>query len=657
MATDKLWTTWMRDWQRMQAIAIQRGWDVTRLSVAPPLPEAELRQFEQRTGLPVPLQLRELLTNCSACVSFGWQIPWHLQALETVNQITTSTNFGSLWDLERIEFVAIPNFLELKRALATQDVSAAHNSEEMWEQQFPLYDLPNGDVVTIDMRRPEGPHPVRYLSHELDMLHGLALAPDLFGFITQMSMLGFAGTEWASWLSFGHHEVSKRAYYLTADSPGGKSWLAWLAKKHTDADPDEPPPTLVEATPVDRGLLDAARQGHLECVIGALARGAKPDVVYSQDWLAENQLWNDEFATALNYAVMDSNIEMCKVLLTSGATLNTRRLLMADAVSKASLAMVVWLVQQGARVNGWRGTRYWPLHLLVTKRSRVTATSPEALNSRLRAQYSGGLSDFEDGLIKEQARTWLDRPSYLQMLDILLKAGAFPDTRWDNGSTMLMWSEADDAAFLLGSGADVHARDSFGSQALHSCWAWGGVEKIRVLVAFGADVDALKLPEDATDYGCTPLQEALLMSSRRGLSLVQALLELGADPFKRDTGGRSSLCYATSIEGFNLMLSFGLDPMERLPDGGSLLHNLYTITNGSNGVAMLDHLLTHGLPINGTNKAGHTVLHIAAKALLEPEDFALLLDRGADKSIRDMSGKRAIDLIPRSQRKFYRSLA
>ena len=45
---------------------------------------------------------------------------------------------------------------------------------------------------------------------------------------------------------------------------------------------------------------------------------------------------------------------------------------------------------------------------------------------------------------------------------------------------------------------------------------------------------------------------------------------------------------------------------------------------------------------------GRTMLHIAVQATETPADIALLLERGADRTIRDKNGKRAVDLVPRS---------
>ncbi len=656
--TQELWQQWQADWQRMQEIVLRRGWDVTTLKIAPPATEASLRAIETRNGLIFPPQLREILTRYSSAVTFGWYIPPHLQPQERQNLPNMSANRDALWDVQQIEELSIPNFLGWKRDLAHVDQSEAPNTPQMWENQFPLYNLVNGDMVTIDMLQPDGPQPVRYFSHELEMLHGLALAPDLITFITHMSKLGFAGTEWASWMAFGQYDEAARTYYLTADSPGGKAWLEWLEKDPAEVGADMPPPAIVEETPAERALLDSAREQNIAGVTRALSNGARPDVVPNSDWLRDTLNWGDEFATALNYAVMAGNTALADVLLAAGATLNTRRLVMGDAVSRSSLPVVEWLIAKGARVNGWKDDRYWPLHQLIVNRSRMTAASPQELEASLREEYAPHarnpdlppeprkIDAFEDNLIKEQVKLWLDRPTYLNMVEALLKAGADPDARWDNDITMLMQADADAAELLLKAGADVDARNIHGGTALH--WA-RSPEKIRLLAAHGADVNALQTPRDAAETGSTPLQSALILSRLGSIERVQSLLVVGADPKKRDSRGQSSLCYCTTIDTFKLMAGYGLDPKERLPDGGTLLHNLFRMTSvrasWKEEVAFLDYLLSLGLPINAADNAGQTMLHVAAESATSPKDIALLLDRGANKTIRDKEGNRPVDLV------------
>ena len=652
---DNVWKQWQRDWRRMEKTARKRGWEVTLLAIAPPATESAVKALESRHGINVPAPLRELLTRYSARVTFGWYIPAHLQPMDRQGMPHMSANRRAIWDIEHIDGMALPDFLGLKEGLADVDLSEAPNRPQRWEHQFPFYALINGDMLTIDTSRPEGPHPVRYFSHELAGLHGMAVAPDFLAFVTEMSKLGFAGTEWYSWGSFGTWNEADETYYLKADSVGGKAWLAWLAKDPNQAEADEPPPSIVEKTPADRALLEAAQAGDVEGVERALANGAEPNVVPSSDWMMDEQAWDDEFSTALCYAVRANNLALADRLLDAGARLDTRRLPVSDAVQYGSLETLRWLIARGARVNGWKNDRYWPIHLLVTVRTRAVAPERAELEKRLLDEWnidgSEEMGSFRRELIAKQLACWLDRPTYLAMLDTLLKAGADPDARWDNGTTMLFWAEPDDGELLLRAGADVNARESGGSSALHHYARTP--EKMRLLVAFGADVNALETPHpDDESEGCTPLQSALLLSRISGLDRVQALLELNADPHKRAAGGRSTLCYCPTIEAFQLVLRYGLDPAERLPDGGTLLHNLFRMSgvraSKSDEVAFLDFLLDLGLPINATDNQGRAALHIAAEGTETVADVALLLERGADRSLRNKNGERPFDRVRKS---------
>lgn len=670
--TEILWRQWQSDWRWMEEIAHWRGWEVTPLAIAPPASETAVRALESRHGMRVPPQLRELLTRYSAHVAFGWHIPSHLHPLDRQNLPTMSANRDAIWDIGHIADYAIPNFLGWKKQLTDRDLSEAPNSPDMWEHQFPIYGLVNGDMITIDMSAPDRPHPVRYFSHELEMLHGLALAPDFISFVTEMSKLGFAGTEWASWMPFGKLDEARNSYYLKADSPGGKAWLTWLAKDPAESEADVPPPSIVEETLAERALLAGARANDMKAVEQALKTGARPDVVPRSDWLMDKVAWDEEFATALTYAVRVNNLPLAQLLLDAGATLNTRRLAIADAVQTSTLDTVQWLIDLGARVNGWKDDRHWPIHLLITRRSRLVAPTKSELETRLRKEndawsqeddtpdYLREMRAVQEKLIRDQFVAWIDRPTYLAMLDALLEAGAQPDARWDNGITMLMWAEADDSEVLLRAGADVGARDSSGSSALHRART---PAKIRMLVAHGADVNALKMPPpgNENEWASTPLQSALLLSSLDGLDRARTLLELKANPRKRDGQGRSTLCYCTTIESFELIAAHGLDPQERIPGGGTLLHNLFKTTSVRASwpaeVAFLDFLLGLGLPINSEDDAGQTMLHVAAERTQTVEDIALLLDRGADKSIRDRQGRRPVDLVPRSLKEIRSLLA
>lgn len=101
----------------------------------------------------------------------------------------------------------------------------------------------------------------------------------------------------------------------------------------------------------------------------------------------------------------------------------------------------------------------------------------------------------------------------------------------DRGKTLLHdCTNTQIAEILLSYGADVNARDLFGTTPLHSASATEyGVTMIPYLVAKGADVNAVD------DNGDTPLHHAALLRPDN----VGLLLKAGAKPDVRDLSGET----------------------------------------------------------------------------------------------------------------------
>lgn len=123
----------------------------------------------------------------------------------------------------------------------------------------------------------------------------------------------------------------------------------------------------------------------------------------------------------------------------------------------------------------------------------------------------------------------------LELVRFLIKHGADPNVEVDDGYTCLLTAiefEADQSSLivaeLIRGGADIHATGTNGWTPLHMAAARGQVEKARLLIDAGADVNR-RTEIDASE---TPLMEAAF---RGQPSTVRLLLEHGADPSMRDT--------------------------------------------------------------------------------------------------------------------------
>jgi ankyrin repeat protein len=611
----ELWQGWIEAWRGMEAQALRRGWEVTPLEIAPPASEQRVAAVEATHGLKVPGQLRDLLTGCSSGIQFGWRIPSHLQPVGEYSSLTSGGLRGMIWDLAHIDRYAIANFRTWRRHLGDNSgPSEEPNSPDMWEHQFPFANLVNGDMLTIDMRSATT-QPVRYFSHELEGLHGAAIAPDFHAFVTEYSALGCAGGTHDGWFAFcpvrpdGHR-------YLTSQGRAGWEWIAFIARDVGARLPDEPPPVMLDKTAADRALLEAAKAGDPRGVAAALDDGANPDCCLKG-------AWNDEYVTAFTHAVRHDDIALMALLVERGATIDTRRLPLGEAVATGTLETVQWLIGRGARTNGWKGDRHWPLHRLIVHRKAGAPGGDEA---------------------------------YFAILDALLTAGADPNAPWDNRTTMLMHSGPETARRLLAAGADPHQTDYEGGSALHHA---NSAELVRVLIQHGADVNALSKPHERIGNAAmpilkTPLQD-VLNPYRQGEGAAAALLELGADPRLPDSRGLNALFYCARVDDVELLRRHGLTLDQRTPDGGTLLHHLSAYHQGAvardeRTVALIRYLVENGVDINAGDGEGQTVLHLIARSEYGgDDDVALLLQLGADKGVTDKKGRRPSAVVPRSK--------
>jgi ankyrin repeat protein len=315
---------------------------------------------------------------------------------------------------------------------------------------------------------------------------------------------------------------------------------------------------------------------------------------------------------------------MIQRLLDAGASIDTRLLSVSEAIRSSTVDVVRWLLAHGARANGWRGERFWPLHVLLTQ---------------TKASWKGGDTNT------------------LAMLDALLAAGADPNARWDGEMTMLMWTGAKAIKALLEHGADPNLYDDAGDTALHLAKS---AEAVRLLAAHGADVNALTRPPnplrgESLSPPHTPYQAHLssVGIDANAREILDALAAAGADTLERDGRGRSTLWYCRSVADARRFVALGLDPHERGPHGGTLLHELvrtYLNTLASNAAAV--DLFTYyqglGLDINAVTRDGDTVLHWAAQ-WGGKEVVTLLLRLGADKTLRDNKGRLPLDRVPASR--------
>lgn len=124
----------------------------------------------------------------------------------------------------------------------------------------------------------------------------------------------------------------------------------------------------------------------------------------------------------------------------------------------------------------------------------------------------------------------------------LIRDGAVPDIRGNNGATPLMIAAARGRGaipvikVLLAAGADVEAQDYRGWTPLMYAAAAGSPDSVSLLVRSGSALEAVSL------LGFTPLKLAALTNGDR----VRVLLRLAADPDTVDASGLTALHVAAA---------------------------------------------------------------------------------------------------------------
>lgn len=250
-------------------------------------------------------------------------------------------------------------------------------------------------------------------------------------------------------------------------------------------------------------------------------------------------------------------------------------------------------------------------------------------------------------------------------------------------STPLMYAAAygsiDAMKMLIGAGADVNAKNSFGATAL--MWCVNDMAKVRLLLDKGANVNT------RSKQGRTPLMIAsagdgnsdvvkLLVDKGADISVkdnsnstalleavdandnatIRLLIEKGADVNARNKSGDTALMIASSygnVEIMRTLLSKGADvnavsaaETDHVKNGAIALGNFtalgYCVSYGGREAVKI--LLDAGAKVNVQDVRGMTPLMLGIGSdRPDPEVVRLLLAGGADVNVKSKAGETAID--------------
>lgn len=209
------------------------------------------------------------------------------------------------------------------------------------------------------------------------------------------------------------------------------------------------------------------------------------------------------------------------------------------------------------------------------------------------------------------------------------------------GTALHCTAEAGKAACipqLIAAGLSVDFRDQYGRTSLHCAAISGQIETMRVLLEFGADVNA-QCDSDGYDSGCTPLRYAVLCEYT--LEVVKLLLEKGAKLNPSVIPIVTPIHDAVALnlqDALKLLLGHGLDANAKAANGSTPIH--FAACNEHTEVVSI--LLAHGADINAQSNDGVTPLYIAAERRLK-KTLRLLLDNGANPNLETDEQLTALD--------------
>ena len=219
-------------------------------------------------------------------------------------------------------------------------------------------------------------------------------------------------------------------------------------------------------------------------------------------------------------------------------------------------------------------------------------------------------------------------------------------------SNALIANDLDRVKFLVGKGADVNQPDNQGWTPLISAARQRHDDMIKLLIELGADVNLAK------SDGTTPLIAA---ASRDHVPSIKVLLEHGADVEKPGPQGFRALPLAIADDNYEAAKALieagakvnepsgaeGLTPLmvaaaQTAPAEGAMF-----LPSSTRPIDIAKSLIERGANVNAQSTKGVTALMIAATHN-NPPMIGLLIESGADASLKDDQGQTATDVAERN---------
>lgn len=429
-------------------------------------------------------------------------------------------------------------------------------------------------------------------------------------------------------------------------------------------------------------LYYAASNGHQDCALFLIAKGAPLDEIYPGNRcllhvailndmpFLKNQLIQEGYGinnidlsgfSSLHYAAERNDEESCRLLVANGANIDSTEyeydntpLMIALKSGREELAE--YFIHENCDVSIPDISGWYPLHFaakfgfnsivetIVKITEDVNVRSYENVTPLHMAVQSGNL-DTVELLLKHNAdpdaRT-LDDWSALHIavhenhegiVVALLKAGA--DINIVDKENQIPLHIATRKGFfglaecLISKGSLLNAKNKHGRAPLHAACQNGHLEMCYLLVDKGANVNI------KDNDGWTPLHPA---AQNGHTKVCELLINTGTSINAKSNNEWTAIHLASQsgkLETCETLLIKGANPNCRDSNGWTPLHSAAR----NNHYNIIKLLLKHGALINAMeNKYGQTALHVASKYGCV-EACKLLLISGADPDIKKKDGK------------------
>jgi len=244
----------------------------------------------------------------------------------------------------------------------------------------------------------------------------------------------------------------------------------------------------------------------------------------------------------------------------------------------------------------------------------------------------------------------------------LLATGLDPNARDPEDTPALMdavlYGDAKCVKLLLDRGADPNAADKAGATAL--MWAVPDVAKVKLLVAAGADVNAV-----SKNLGRTPL---LIAASYPGsVAVLQVLVDHGANIHAKDRRGTHALgraAVSADVDVVRFLVEHGCDPNEAgygtnvryarqyrptldylLSKGANVEKDALAMTAHWQDPKLIEAWIERGADVNARAAPYNRTALMTATASEQSGAplVKLLLEKGADPNAEDSEGERPLD--------------